>query len=52
MTIHRDIKTMIDSGFIEKIFGGIRLVNQDDHVSNENDVWSVIEVLIIDYPVD
>lgn len=37
MTIHRDIKTMIDSGFIEKVFGGIRLVNQDNHVSNENE---------------
>ncbi len=37
MTIHRDIKTMVDSGFIEKIFGGIRLVKQDDHVSNEHE---------------
>jgi DeoR family transcriptional regulator, copper-sensing transcriptional repressor len=37
MTIHRDIKTMVDSGLIEKIFGGIRLVNQDDYVSNENE---------------
>ena len=37
MTIHRDIKTMVESGFIEKSFGGISLVNREDKVSNGNE---------------
>ena len=37
MTIHRDIKTMVESGFIEKTFGGISLVNQEYNVSNNNE---------------
>jgi DeoR family transcriptional regulator, copper-sensing transcriptional repressor len=37
MTIHRDIKTMVESGFIEKTFGGISLVNQEYNVSNKNE---------------
>lgn len=37
MTIHRDIKAMAESGFIEKTFGGISLVNQENNVSNVNE---------------
>ena len=37
MTIHRDIKTMVESGFIEKTFGGISLVNQEYSVPNNNE---------------
>jgi DeoR family transcriptional regulator, copper-sensing transcriptional repressor len=37
MTIHRDIKAMVESGFIEKTFGGISLVNQESNVSNVNE---------------
>ncbi|MFJ5623367.1 DeoR family transcriptional regulator [Peribacillus loiseleuriae] len=37
MTIHRDIKAMVESGFIVKTFGGISLANQDTNVSNGNE---------------
>lgn len=37
MTIHRDIKAMVESGFIEKTFGGISLINQESNVPNGNE---------------
>lgn len=37
MTIHRDIKAMVESGFVEKIFGGISLVDQKTRVTNINE---------------
>ncbi|MFJ7977552.1 DeoR family transcriptional regulator [Peribacillus sp. NPDC096379] len=37
MTIHRDIKAMVASGFVVKTFGGISLANQDTNVSNRNE---------------
>ena len=37
MTIHRDIKTMRESGFIEKTFGGISLVTHEYNVPNNNE---------------
>ncbi|MCQ6276632.1 DeoR/GlpR transcriptional regulator [Bacillus sp. V3B] len=37
MTIHRDIKAMVESGFVEKSFGGISLVNREAKISNGNE---------------
>ncbi|MBA9026848.1 DeoR family transcriptional regulator [Peribacillus huizhouensis] len=37
MTIHRDIKAMVESGFVVKTFGGISLANQATNVSNRNE---------------
>lgn len=37
MTIHRDIKPLIESGFIEKSFGGISLVSRETKGQNSNE---------------
>lgn len=37
MTIHRDVKAMVESGFVEKIFGGISLADQKTGVTNLNE---------------
>lgn len=37
MTIHRDIKPMIEEGYIEKTFGGISLVNPSQVIKNPNE---------------
>jgi DeoR family transcriptional regulator, copper-sensing transcriptional repressor len=37
MTIHRDIKPMVEEGLIEKTFGGISLVTQSSKIENTND---------------
>ena len=37
MTIHRDIKAMVESGFIEKSFGGISLVNRETKGLNRDE---------------
>lgn len=36
MTIHRDIKPLVESGFVEKSFGGISLANKEEKVSDIN----------------
>ena len=36
MTIHRDLKSLVDEGIILKTFGGISLVNNDINTQNEN----------------
>lgn len=36
MTIHRDLKPLVDEGFIIKTFGGISLINNDVNTQNEN----------------
>ncbi|MEQ2526679.1 DeoR/GlpR transcriptional regulator [Robertmurraya yapensis] len=37
MTIHRDIKPMVESGIIEKSFGGISLVSRETKGQNSNE---------------